>query len=168
MSPNLLLASLASAEAAAEYAQEEYQRARAYWGDGNPRRWERLKEIAEEFDATFKALQAEFAYDESQQPGSSPKSEEIKQLNIQLFAVTADRDHWRSNHDAQVQRARVLHDRPDVPLERVQAYAQIGSLLAERDALCQVVEGMRDRLKDIEDQRFEACRLLAEATAVQA
>lgn len=167
VSPNLLPRVLVAAEAAAEHAQAEYQRARAYWGDGNPHRWERLKTCAEEFESTFNALQVECDSDRSQKPGPSPESEEIKQLNMQLFAVTADRDHWRSNHDAQVQRARVLHDRPDLPLERVKAYAQIGSLLAERDALCKVVDGMRDRLKDIEDQRFEACRLLAAATAGQ-
>lgn len=57
-----------------------------------------------------------------------------------LRAMTADRDHWKANHDAQVQRARVLIDREDLPLERVQAYEQIGILTAERDKLASDLE----------------------------
>ena len=33
-----------------------------------------------------------------------------------------ERDHWKANHDNQVQRARILLERPDMPLERVKAY----------------------------------------------
>lgn len=36
--------------------------------------------------------------------------------------ITRDRDHWKANHDAQVQRAKVLMDRIDMPFERVNAY----------------------------------------------
>ena len=37
-------------------------------------------------------------------------------------AVCRDRDHWRANHDRRVEAARVLIERPDLPLERVDAY----------------------------------------------
>lgn len=39
-----------------------------------------------------------------------------------LERVNKEAAHWKANHDAQVERARVLLDRPDMPLERVQAY----------------------------------------------
>ena len=51
--------------------------------------------------------------------------------------------HWKSNHAAEVQRARVLKERTDMPLERVQAYDQIGQLLAERDALAAELKALR-------------------------
>jgi hypothetical protein len=54
---------------------------------------------------------------------------EMIELQEQLLkrAVT-DRDHWKANHDTAVRRARVLVERPDMPLERVTAYGQIGEL----------------------------------------
>ena len=53
--------------------------------------------------------------------------------------------HWKSNHAAEVQRARVLKERTDMPLERVQAYEQIGQLLAERDDLAAELNALRDQ-----------------------
>lgn len=53
----------------------------------------------------------------------------IVKLQEQLIAkAIAERDHWRSNHDAQVTRARILRDRPDMPLERVRAYDDMREL----------------------------------------
>jgi hypothetical protein len=57
----------------------------------------------------------------------------IKDMDI--AALTAERDHWKANHDAQVQRARLLVERTDMPVERVKAYELVTSLTAERDAL---------------------------------
>ena len=53
--------------------------------------------------------------------------------------------HWKSNHAAEVQRARVLKERTDMPLERVQAYEQIGQLLAEQDDLAAELNALRDQ-----------------------
>lgn len=36
--------------------------------------------------------------------------------------------HWKANHKCEVERARVLKERTDMPLERVKAYEQIGRL----------------------------------------
>lgn len=45
------------------------------------------------------------------------------QIGMSTFdEIARDRDHWKANHDAQVQRARVLMDRIDMPFERVNAY----------------------------------------------
>lgn len=51
--------------------------------------------------------------------------------------------HWRANHDAQIERARVLQERPDMPLERVNAYHAWGSVLEDY-------------------KRFQACRHAAQ------
>ncbi len=42
-----------------------------------------------------------------------------------------ERDHWKANHDNQVSRARVLMDRPDLPIERVETYNLFKDLMAE-------------------------------------
>jgi hypothetical protein len=39
-----------------------------------------------------------------------------------------ERDHWKSNHDSQVSRARLLIERGDIPIERVRAYEEMGAL----------------------------------------
>lgn len=70
---------------------------------------------------------------------------------------------WKANHECEVQRARVLKERPDMPLERVNAYNRMVELENENKALkermaslqnleslhmmvntihCQVTEGM--------------------------
>lgn len=40
----------------------------------------------------------------------------------------ADRDHWKANHDNQVERARFLIERGDIPVERVRAYQRMQEL----------------------------------------
>jgi hypothetical protein len=47
--------------------------------------------------------------------------ERIKELEREV-------QHWKSNHACEVERARVLKDRTDMPLERVQAYEQISEM----------------------------------------
>ena len=54
----------------------------------------------------------------------------IEKLERRLHGLKWDVTHWRANHAAEVHRARVLKERPDMPLERVEAYKQIGELLA--------------------------------------
>lgn len=53
---------------------------------------------------------------------------------IELEEANNKAKHWRSNHDAQVERARLLTERPDMPVERVQAYELVRTLIAERGA----------------------------------
>ena len=54
----------------------------------------------------------------------------IEKIERRLHGLEWDVTHWRANHAAEVLRARVLKERPDMPLERVEAYKQIGELLA--------------------------------------
>lgn len=54
-------------------------------------------------------------------------------------AAEADATHWKANHDDQVARAQILLERPDMPLERVNAYKLV----------CDMAEDFK---------RFQACR----------
>jgi hypothetical protein len=53
---------------------------------------------------------------------------ERRLLQLGLRTLAAERDQWKANHDAQVERARLLHERPDLPIERVKAYEQVGRM----------------------------------------
>ena len=53
----------------------------------------------------------------------------------QIRKLQAEVAHWKANHASEVQRARILKERTDIPIERVRAYEQWGKDQAERDAL---------------------------------
>ncbi|WP_337881847.1 hypothetical protein [Chromobacterium haemolyticum] len=53
-------------------------------------------------------------------------------LIARIAELEQERDHWKANHDNQVQRARILIERDDLPLERVKAYERYSAL--EQDA----------------------------------
>lgn len=64
----------------------------------------------------------------------------IDELERRLESVTAERDHWKANHDNRVEAARFLVEREDIPAERVTAYQNYLALRAERDALAAKIE----------------------------
>lgn len=45
----------------------------------------------------------------------------------ELARARAEAAHWKANHDAQVERARFLIERGDIPIERVRAYETMGA-----------------------------------------
>jgi hypothetical protein len=47
----------------------------------------------------------------------------------------AERNHWQSNHDHQVSRARFLIERGDIPVERVRAYEEMAILRQLEEAI---------------------------------
>lgn len=51
---------------------------------------------------------------------------------VRIAELEQERDHWKANHDNQVQRARILIERDDLPLERVREYERYAAL--EQDA----------------------------------
>lgn len=59
-----------------------------------------------------------------------------------------ERDHWKANHDAQVERARVLHERTDLPLERVRAYEYVCGLAEENAQLRDSNEALQQMLNE--------------------
>lgn len=69
-----------------------------------------------------------------------------------IEAVCKERDHWKANHDAQVQRARVLVDRPDMPLERVRAYQQIGELQRQVEVQRMLLQAFSGQLQCPENE----------------
>ena len=52
--------------------------------------------------------------------------------------------HWKANHECEVSRARVLKERPDMPLERVNAYNRMVELEEENKALKQRIVSLED------------------------
>lgn len=52
--------------------------------------------------------------------------------------------HWKANHECEVSRARVLKERPDMPLERVKAYNRMVELEEENKALKQRIASLED------------------------
>lgn len=52
----------------------------------------------------------------------------------ELELARAEAAHWKANHDSQVQRARFLIERGDIPVERVRAYETMGQYHAALQA----------------------------------
>lgn len=75
--------------------------------------------------------------------------------------MRADRDHWRSNHDNQVSRARFLIERGDIPVERVRAYSLMGALLD----LDEAVRDHRAMYEGTSDEDNMSARSIGDAVA---
>ena len=76
----------------------------------------------------------------------SQQSLDLAQLQKeQLEAALKDAAHWKSNHACEVSRAKFLKQRPDMPLERIAAYDQVGALHGRLDTI-------RDAMAQAEQQ----------------
>lgn len=53
-------------------------------------------------------------------------------------------EHWKANHECEVSRARVLKERPDMPLERIRAYNHMVELEEENKRLKQENEDLQN------------------------
>lgn len=51
---------------------------------------------------------------------------EYEELSAENAALKKDVTHWKANHTTEVRRARMLKERPDMPITRVKAYDQWG------------------------------------------
>lgn len=102
----------------------------------------------------------------------------VHRLNVER----KNAEHWKANHADQVARARVLIEREDLPLERIQAYKDYERLQAELTKASRILEltaialgtplaalqgfdlakvvGMTQKAQ-IEALRFAECRLVA-------
>ena len=68
---------------------------------------------------------------------------EIESLRQQLSDAQREAAHWKNNHDTEVRRARILKERTDMPIERVQAYERWCLDLAENAALRQQLASIK-------------------------
>lgn len=84
-------------------------------------------------------LKQQQLYVDSQRPGGAPHRYEplVKKQDADCAI-----HHWKANHDNQVDKARVLMERTDLPLERTRAYKTIGRL--------------QDAVTDLRNKLFEA------------
>lgn len=88
------------------------------------------KEVAPMFIANAVATLVQMqdaAYDEA--------AKTIAQLSDEVRNLKNEVAHWKANHATEVSRARILKDRPDMPVERVKAYELMGKLRDDNDQL---------------------------------
>lgn len=69
-------------------------------------------------------------------------------------AAEAKARHWKTNHDAQVERARILQERTDMPLERVSAYRVMGAALEDFKRFQACRHAARDMPEDGGEEAF--------------
>jgi hypothetical protein len=97
----------------------------------------------------------------------------LTKMHHKLVAVTAERDHWKANHDNRVHAARLLTERTDMPMERIGAYKhyvaalEANQKLRERaesaeSELLAVREDNHSMMLEIDGLRTERDRLAAE------
>ena len=95
-----------------------------------------------------------------------PKYEKLKAERDELAAQVT---HWKANHASVVAQARILKERPDMPIERVKAYenwvamaAQVEKMLNPADVLLEIVGRIQPfalpREEDTQQKRYERLR----------
>lgn len=77
-----------------------------------------------------------------------PQTDENKRLWEEIGRLIAEVGHWKSNHHCEVERARVLKERLDMPLERVKAYELMGQLQKQLEDHAAAALAEIDRLLD--------------------
>lgn len=73
---------------------------------------------------------------------------ELEKLQIAFDQARKEAERWKANHACEVDRARVLKERPDMPLERIKAYDRMKELEEENKRLRAQIESLRDRQYD--------------------
>lgn len=76
---------------------------------------------------------------------------EVFTLREQVEKLTKERDEWKNNHATEVRRARILKERTDMPVERVQAYEQWGKDQEQLAALAEQLTRQREAVQWIQD-----------------
>ncbi len=61
-------------------------------------------------------------------------------------------DHWKANHQNMVDRARFLIERTDLPVERIEAWQEMGRLQAEVDRLRGAIKAEAEYCQGFADQ----------------
>lgn len=64
-----------------------------------------------------------------------------------IAELERERDHWKANHDQQVERARVLMERTDMPVERTRAYQHMRTLQRLVDVQKMLLEAFTGQLE---------------------
>jgi regulator of replication initiation timing len=80
--------------------------------------------------------------------------------------LSAERDHWKANHDCLRERARLLRERLDMPVERVQAFDQVQHLQQEVATLVQTVNELSQARTALEIENGAIESQLVEARAL--
>lgn len=76
-----------------------------------------------------------------------PKREEANKDTL-IADLQNQVKHWMSNHATEVERARLLKERPDLPIERIRAYENYQKLCDENQKLQRELDDLKEKLKD--------------------
>jgi hypothetical protein len=79
--------------------------------------WHQVKGWPERFDEIEQATNDDYVNGET-------LLKRVNRIYAERDALRAEVAHWKANHASEVQRARILKERPDIPIERVRAYEQ--------------------------------------------
>ncbi|WP_406850075.1 ead/Ea22-like family protein [Chromobacterium phragmitis] len=91
------------------------------------------QDMLERFTKQFTGADADATYISVANPAAVlALLDHIEAQAARIAELERERDHWKANHDNQVQRTRILMERPDMPFERVRAYERYAEL--EQDA----------------------------------
>ena len=122
-------------------------------------------EVAE-LEAAYAALNSQYSeYMHASMIDVMQSQNRIIELEAKCSELEREVTHWKSNHADEVKRGRILKDRPDCPLERVQAYEVMKDyqeVRAERDELRNL------KANDDHYHRMEVESLEAERDALRA
>ncbi|EPT1451853.1 hypothetical protein ACVOZ6_003441 [Escherichia coli] len=88
--------------------------------------------------------------------------EQNNQLHAELLAMEHDRDHWKNNHDHQVEIARSLKARKDMPIDRVLLHDALSALGLEGAARTPAAKGVVTNVETLDHvlDVYEAARKL--------
>lgn len=86
------------------------------------------------------------------------------ELHAELLAMEHDRDHWKANHDHQVECARVLKTRRDIPIDRCVLHEALLALGVEGDDSNPTAKGVVTKLDTLNHvlEVYEAARKLVQ------
>lgn len=132
--------------------------------DGKPQQWQYGFNLAvRELSKVIDKLKAESAkhdeefeewrkHEELQQRDLDAAKSQVDALCGANEKLKAEVNHWKANHDNQVAKARLLMDRTDLPVERVDAYKLVESLQAELAKEQHKSEGLSKAMQSYRDE----------------
>ena len=74
-------------------------------------------------------------------PQPCPECEKLKAERDELAAQVT---HWKANHASVVEQARILKERPDMPIERVKAYENWVAMAAQNQQMLEAIENVKE------------------------
>lgn len=72
------------------------------------------------------------------------EAEPYQLLEAERDELAAQVTHWKANHASVVEQARILKERPDMPIERVKAYENWVAIAAQNQQMLEAIENVKE------------------------